>query len=271
MSQKTTRTIITPGDISLSMIRVPESKYNKNGNRIEEFGPDTPLFNASEKGNVEVVRMRLEAGAQVDATNYKGATPLYIASREGHVAVVHALLERGAAVDAVNNNNVTPLLIASGEGHLKVVHELLYWGAAVDARNNTNVTPLLAAAARGHLNVVKALIEADADVNAANTNGTTPLLIASQEGHSEIVEELLSKLVIPEGEEAKSIKEMLEKCKRISVRRGHPIIKGIIDRYLKEHVPRSCMGALCSMQGGTRRRRKVIRKSRERKSRKSMR
>ena len=55
----------------------------------------TPLFVAAEKGDLEVVRLLVESGANKDqGTTGKGATPLYIAARNGHLEVVRLLVSR---------------------------------------------------------------------------------------------------------------------------------------------------------------------------------
>ena len=52
----------------------------------------TPLHIACEEGSVDVVRLLLDNGAEVDRANECGDTPLFIAELMGHSAVV-ALLE----------------------------------------------------------------------------------------------------------------------------------------------------------------------------------
>ena len=51
------------------------------------------------QGHVDVVRVLLEGGADIDKAIDDGATPLFIASQQGHVEVVRALVEGGADID----------------------------------------------------------------------------------------------------------------------------------------------------------------------------
>jgi hypothetical protein len=55
-----------------------------------------PLHYAAEAGFVEIAKLLLDLGANVNAQNQQGQTPLYLAASEGHVALVRLLLERGA-------------------------------------------------------------------------------------------------------------------------------------------------------------------------------
>ena len=247
------------------------------------------LWDASQRGDLVRVKSLLEVNVPVDGTRWhRGATPLFVASEMGHLAVVRELLAKGAEVDAAENHGATPLYVASKLGHSEVARELLLKGADVDAAAHDGYTPLLIASKNSHLAVVRVLLAKGAKVDAARNDGRTPLLIASGEGHLEVVrellskiEELLSKIVIPEGEEAKNeeaknikknIKKMLKDSLHVSAARDRHAITEILYLYLNKHFPPTgCVGRMCSVQGGTRRRRKVIRKSRERKSRKSMR
>lgn len=54
--------------------------------------------------------MLLESGAKVDTKNIDGETPLSLASRAGHTDVVKLLLEAGADVRSMNNYGQTPPL-----------------------------------------------------------------------------------------------------------------------------------------------------------------
>jgi ankyrin repeat protein len=68
----------------------------------------TPLHNASY--HVNVVRVLLEAGAMVDATDKGGHRPLCFAIRNNCVDVARLLLDRGAKVSNVQLNEVLPAI-----------------------------------------------------------------------------------------------------------------------------------------------------------------
>jgi hypothetical protein len=85
-----------------------------------------PLWVAAQNGQVDVVRLLLEARASVDlARSSDQVTPLLIAASEGHVDVVRLLLEARASVDLAKKDQMTPLWVAASEGHVDVVRLLL--------------------------------------------------------------------------------------------------------------------------------------------------
>ncbi len=72
----------------------------------------TPLHWAAWRGQVEVARLLLEAGADVNARNQNthwGTTPLHAAAHGNQAAVVQLLLANGADIRAKNLNQRTPL------------------------------------------------------------------------------------------------------------------------------------------------------------------
>jgi ankyrin repeat protein len=91
----------------------------------------------------------------------------------GHVEVVRVLLENGADVQLGNSLQETALHEAASNGHLEVCRLLLNWGANVDSLNWVKESPLHDTARRGHLSVVKLLVERGADVTIKNKNGGT--------------------------------------------------------------------------------------------------
>ena len=52
----------------------------------------TPLYFACEFGHVDIARLLLDNGAEIDKADKDGHTPLYAAERMGHSSIV-ALLE----------------------------------------------------------------------------------------------------------------------------------------------------------------------------------
>ncbi|XP_030751415.1 uncharacterized protein LOC115878949, partial [Sitophilus oryzae] len=72
----------------------------------------SPLHRACEEGNLDVVRVLLDAGANVsDVTKFKD-TPLHRAVGKGHEGIVEELVRRGGDVTAVNGRGESVLDIA---------------------------------------------------------------------------------------------------------------------------------------------------------------
>ena len=55
-----------------------------------------PLSRASLMGHVDVVKLLIEQGADINAKNNYGGTPLHLASEEGYTEVPKLLNEKGA-------------------------------------------------------------------------------------------------------------------------------------------------------------------------------
>jgi ankyrin repeat protein len=156
----------------------------------------TPLFAACENGHVDAARLLLDKGADVNRAKENGSTPLFIACEEGHVDAARLLLEKGADVNQATENGQTPLYMACWNGHVDVARLLLAKGAEVDRAVSEGwkegETPLRVACENRHVDGARLLLKKGADVNRADKNGATPLAMACHRGHSE-VRELLRK------------------------------------------------------------------------------
>ena len=74
---------------------------------------------------VEVARLLVEKGADINKARDTGATPLYICCQEGHLEVAHLLVEKGADVNKARNDGTTPLFTSCQNGHLNIARLLL--------------------------------------------------------------------------------------------------------------------------------------------------
>jgi ankyrin repeat protein len=63
---------------------------------------------ASQQGHVNVARLLIEAGADIDMAEDNGVTPLCIASHRGRVEIVRVLLDGGADAILATNKGITP-------------------------------------------------------------------------------------------------------------------------------------------------------------------
>jgi ankyrin repeat protein len=62
----------------------------------------TPLHAAAWKDFLDVARLLIEKGAEVDARDEDGGTPLHTAAEEGSLDVARLLIEHGANTDGID-------------------------------------------------------------------------------------------------------------------------------------------------------------------------
>ena len=150
-----------------------------------------PLYWAIVQGQVAVALLLLERGANVSVTTAEGDSPLLAATRHNQTDIALALIHAGARLNAVDRFGDTPLRFSIEWGNSAVVRALLRAGADPDlARDDDGQTPLLAAVEgwrwRGG-KIIKLLLDAGALPNVADREGVTPLDVARREGQGEIV------------------------------------------------------------------------------------
>ncbi|KAL6399313.1 hypothetical protein AUP68_17859 [Ilyonectria robusta] len=189
-------------------------------------GPQPALHHATWNGNVSMVELLLQHGADVHLKDYFDCTPLQIACRSNHLNVARVLLSWGASVDEAT------LYAASQAGSSAALELLLFHSpnaefnsllengtaalsVAVGIQSIDHVTALLQAGAypdpkslhvavrkyRGSAQIVKCLLEAGASIDAANCDDvncecspsypTTPLQMAVDNMNLELVNLLL--------------------------------------------------------------------------------
>jgi ankyrin repeat protein len=71
------------------------------------------LHIASTKGHIEIAKLLIAQGADVNATTKTNKTSLFFACREGHTSMVALLLSHGADPSIKTNEGLTPLSIAT--------------------------------------------------------------------------------------------------------------------------------------------------------------
>jgi ankyrin repeat protein len=152
------------------------------------------IADAAMSGDAAQVRALLTGGDDVNGAQGDGMTALHWAARRGDVDVVKMLLAAGANVRAITRlGNYTPLLLASEMGHAAVIDALAGAGADAKVTTASGVTPLMLAAASGQADAVKALLARGADVNAAEpTRGETAVMFAAANRRADVVRALIA-------------------------------------------------------------------------------
>jgi ankyrin repeat protein len=139
-----------------------------NPNAVSHFGY-TPLNVAIWEDNLEAVRLLLKRGANVNLKPLRKryTPPLCAAAAAGKPQILRLLIEAGAEVNAVDSRNSTPLIcasFASEELALAVIEALLKAGAKVDHIGDGR-TALFTAIIHGHCAAARTLLKAGADAN----------------------------------------------------------------------------------------------------------
>jgi ankyrin repeat protein len=158
-----------------------------NLNITDNYGT-TPLYAASEKGITEVVISLIAGGADVKKN---GSGAMVVASRWGFVEIVQAFLNAG--VETKGEKAVKAISQAADYGHTSVVKLLLEKGAAVNARDFAGYSPLARAVESNKKETVLLLLDKGADMDNSDKFGMTPLMRAAQKGHTDMVKLLIDK------------------------------------------------------------------------------
>lgn len=163
---------------------------------LEEASDRASLVLAAKDGNLSMVQSLLEKGVSPNVRDSDGVPALMWAAEGDHIDIVRLLLDEGADVNAKKTKNGTTVLMETAEeGNTEVVKLLLDRGAKVNVkRTKDGITALMEAADKCHADIIKLLLDKDAEVNVKTTDdGTTALMEAADEGCTETVKLLLDK------------------------------------------------------------------------------
>jgi uncharacterized protein len=124
------------------------------------------LWDASISGDTIALVKALDEGAKVDSLDTRrsvnGRRPLNWAALTNHAAAVRILLDRGAPIEATNLTGFTALHHAAEAGSLEAAEVLIAQGANLGTTNRQGMTPVETAREQGHPTLVAALEKAAA-------------------------------------------------------------------------------------------------------------
>jgi ankyrin repeat protein len=156
--------------------------------------PQYALHEASRAGSVDAVGYLLDLKAEPEEKDINGQTPMLYVAAEGHIDVVKLLLKHGADVNAENPDIYgNALNEACMRGQEELADVLLSKGANVNTQIETYGTALQAACCNGNIRVVSMLLAKGVDVNVQGGHYGTALQAACYEGNTTVVSMLLAK------------------------------------------------------------------------------
>lgn len=154
-------------------------------------GVEWDLVTAAQFNMVPVVEKLLDDGADVNQTLQR--TPLHVASANGNLEILELLIERGADVNLQDIHGRTPLFVAIVEHQPGAAMRLAEEETDVSVRTKDGSTLLMAAVRARNGEFVRWALEQGIDVNAARPEKkhATALMMAARLGDAEIVRQLL--------------------------------------------------------------------------------
>ncbi len=155
-------------------------------------GEDWDLVTAADYEVVPVVEKLLDDGADIDMTLQR--TALHAAAANGNLEIVELLIERGADVNLRDIHGRVPMFVALAEHQPEVAKRLAVAGTDPEVRTVDGSTLLMAAARAEHVELVQWALDHGTDVNAIRPekNNATALIMAAKKGSPEIVSLLLA-------------------------------------------------------------------------------
>jgi len=168
-----------------------QQRHVVNRNQLDSRTLNFFLFDAAERGCMDLLQRFLDLGASVEARDKAGNIALQIAARSGERKAVGLLLARGSDLHHTNLAGSTALLQATMAERRRVAKILLRAEADPNARNTQGITPLAAAAFNGSDRMVDMLLQAGADPDHVDRTGKAPIVYAAGRGYTGIVARLL--------------------------------------------------------------------------------
>jgi ankyrin repeat protein len=183
-------------DFLLESYSIDIEAVNKHGN--------TPLIEAIELNNLVIVKKLLVNGANPNAPSRAildepwWYNPIHIAAQMGNIEVFKVLVNYGANMNVINNDNWTVLCYAARNGSLEIVKYVLALNelknqksTLVDFPSEKGWNPLCCAVNEGHFDVAKVFLGNSANPNVVIDSGWTPLGLACAKRNSEMIHLML--------------------------------------------------------------------------------
>uniref|UniRef100_A0A673BM52 Ankyrin repeat domain 6b n=1 Tax=Sphaeramia orbicularis TaxID=375764 RepID=A0A673BM52_9TELE len=184
------------------------------------------LLVASHKGQADSVVQLINKGAKVAVTKY-GRSPLHLAAYKGHIEVVRILLKAGCDLDIQDDGDQTALQRAAVVGNSDVISALIQEGCALDRQDKDGNTALHEVSWHGFSQSVKLLVKAGANVHTKNKAGNTALHLACQNGHAQS-----SKVLLLGGSRPDSKNHTGDTCLHVAARYNHvPMIRILLGAF----------------------------------------
>lgn len=186
---------------------------------------DYVIHMATKQKDIEILKIVIDAGCNLDLQNGKGQTALHLAAANEMEEFVRLLCQAGADPDVQDNEHQSPIHLATARGYQRIMDILsekfkasimyrtkdgstlmhlassaynaqaalsfIRKGIPIHMPNKEGAKCIHIASIRGHVEVVKAIVAKGENVDSRTKDGFTPLHLAVKFGKHDLVEALL--------------------------------------------------------------------------------
>ncbi|KAM7139423.1 E3 ubiquitin-protein ligase MIB2 isoform 1-T4 [Macrochelys suwanniensis] len=154
----------------------------------------TALQVSAHLGRVEVVKILLQANANIDLRDEEGDAALHYAAFGNQAEVVRVLVSQGANADLLNNAKCSALYVAVNKGFTEIVRILCEHNCDVNLRDSFEDTPLHYAITADLKSIIEILAEVpNIDFTVQNRQGFNLLHHAALKGNKLAIKKILAR------------------------------------------------------------------------------
>lgn len=183
----------------------PQDRLTPSGRGGTSGDNNHLLIKAVQEENMELVKQLLEGGADVNFQGEEGGwSPLHNAVQMGNEDIVDLLLRSGADPCLRKRNGATPFIVAAIVGNVRLLKLFLSKGAKINEQDLHGFTAFMEAAEYGKVEALRFLYENGADVNLGRKTmedqerlkkgGATALMDAAKAGQVDVLTILLEEM-----------------------------------------------------------------------------
>jgi ankyrin repeat protein len=155
-----------------------------DANAVLPRGGLPPLLAAACSGCAKSVKLLLDAGANVDATDAEGRTAIFASMLTGNTTIFNMLLEAKASLHTAYKG--MPILVsACSNNRFQIAKKLIAAGADPNDRGTTGTSPLNCCIKARNFEILHDLVNAGADIHESTAEIPSPFHEAANSGFNE--------------------------------------------------------------------------------------